>query len=77
MHIVKVEDALSALRTIRSTVTHLTMSRRDIESFLHTIIAQAEQIKRLQGALHKADGWGVDVITNLIESEYITEEDMQ
>lgn len=41
-----------------------------------TIVAQAEQIERLQAALHKADKWG-DILGNLYEDEYLHPEDME
>lgn len=42
----------------------------------HTVVEQSAQIKRLQAAIHKADKWG-DILSDLYEDEFITEEDMQ
>lgn len=42
-----------------------------------TVVAQAEQIERLQNALHKADKWGGEVLNNLIEDDIILPGDME
>ena len=48
----------------------------NISRLLRTAISQAEQIERLQAALHKADKWG-DILGNLYEDEYLLPGDME
>lgn len=76
--LVSVEGARSALRSIRATDTHITMRRGDTAAFFHTIIAQSEQIKRLQGVIRNLDaGGGGDLINSLAYSGVLTYEDME
>ena len=51
-------------------------STRSTARAARTVVAQAEQIERLQAALHKADKWG-DILGNLYEDEYILPGDME
>ena len=41
------------------------------------VVAQAEQIERLQEGLYKADKWGGEVLNNLIEVDIILPGDME
>ena len=50
-------------------------STRSTARAARTVVAQTEQIKRLQAALHKADKWG-DILGNLYEDEYLLPDDM-
>ena len=51
-------------------------STRSTARAARMVVSQAEQIERLQAALHKADKWG-DILGNLYEDEYLLSGDME
>lgn len=71
------EDARSALGATRLTDRHITMRRGDAVAFFHTVIAQAEQIQRLQAAVEHALYYSTESTSDLIQADIITKEDME
>jgi len=47
-----------------------------VPDLAHTVIQQAEQIKRLQKALREADGWVDGLLEQLITIGIVTDKDM-